>query len=167
MSPAEPIRVTTTSAEQTAELAAAIAEHAAGGDVIVLSGDLGVGKTVFAKGFGLALGITEPIVSPTFTLARHYRGRLRLHHLDVYRVSHADEALDLGLAELLDDDAVVLVEWGEHIVGELGPEHLEVRIDRTDGDPDERHVVLTPTGPRWMARHVGLLQALAPWGATC
>lgn len=167
MSPADPIRVTTTSAARTADLAAALAVGAQAGDVILLSGDLGAGKTVFAKGFGAALGITEPIVSPTFTLVRHYEGRIRLHHLDVYRVTHADEALDLGLAELLDDDAVVLVEWGEHIVGELGGEYLEVRIDRTEGDPDERRVAMTPTGHRWLARHAALLRALAPWGATC
>lgn len=162
-----PIRVTTTSAVETAEVAAALAQSASAGDVILLSGDLGTGKTVFAKGYGAELGVTEPIVSPTFTLARHYEGRLRLHHLDVYRVSHADEALDLGLAELLDDEAVVLVEWGEHIIGELGGDYLEVRLERTDGDPDERRMVVTPTGPRWSARHAGLVRILEPWSTAC
>lgn len=162
-----PIRVTTTSAAETARLAAALARAASAGDVILLSGDLGTGKTAFAKGFGAELGVTEPIVSPTFTLARQYEGRLRLHHLDVYRVSHAEEALDLGLAELLDDDAVILVEWGEHIIGELGGDYLEIRIERTDGDPDERRMVLTPVGPRWSARYAGLVRMMQPWSSAC
>jgi len=96
------ITAATSSVTQTRDLAAAIAELARPGDLILLVGDLGAGKTAFVQGFGAALGIDEPITSPTFTLARQYQGRLELNHLDVYRLEQIEEVLDLGLQELLD-----------------------------------------------------------------
>lgn len=158
------IHARTTSAEQTAAFAAALAELASSGDLIVLSGDLGAGKTAFAKGFGAALDISEPITSPTFTLVREYRGRLKMYHLDVYRLDQIEEALDLGLAELLDDDAVTLIEWGEAILPALPPEYLEVRLELGDDD-DERLIELAMIGRRWAARSGGIAQAVAAWVA--
>ena len=158
------IHARTTSTEQTAALAAALAEMATSGDLIVLSGDLGAGKTAFAKGFGAALDVTEPITSPTFTLVREYQGRLKMYHLDVYRLEQIEEALDLGLAELLDDDAVTLVEWGEAILPALPPEYLEVRLELGEDD-DERLLELVMIGRRWAARSVAIARAVGPWAA--
>lgn len=156
------ITARTTSASQTAELAGAIASFVVPGDLIVLAGDLGAGKTAFAKGFGSALGVVEPITSPTFTLVREYHGRLKIYHLDVYRLEQIEETLDLGLAEMLDDDAVTLIEWGDAILPALPPDYLEVRLRLGDGD-DDRTVEMVATGRRWAARHDRLCGALAAW----
>jgi tRNA threonylcarbamoyladenosine biosynthesis protein TsaE len=124
----------TTSATETQQLAAALAALVQPGDLVVLAGDLGAGKTTFTQGFGRALGVTEPITSPTFTLAQQYEGRLRVHHLDVYRLEQLAEVAELGLSELLDDGGVVLIEWGDAILGVLPGDYLEVRL--TYGDRD-------------------------------
>jgi tRNA threonylcarbamoyladenosine biosynthesis protein TsaE len=157
-----PLTAATTSAGETRALAAALAELARPGDLLVLVGDLGAGKTAFAQGFAAALGVTERVTSPTFTLARVYRGRLEMNHLDVYRISQLDEVLDLGLQELLDGEAVTLIEWGDVIAPVLNADKLEVRITFGDGD-DDRVVTLTPMGPRWAARERALAAAVAPW----
>ena len=84
---------TTTAVDATRDLGAALAALAQPGDIVLLSGDLGTGKTALTQGFATGLGITEQVVSPTFTIARDYDGRLRLHHLDVYRLDHLQEAV--------------------------------------------------------------------------
>ncbi|NEG54798.1 tRNA (adenosine(37)-N6)-threonylcarbamoyltransferase complex ATPase subunit type 1 TsaE [Bifidobacterium platyrrhinorum] len=138
--------------EDMRELGRRIAARVHGGDVLLLSGPLGAGKTTLAQGFGEGLGITEPIVSPTFTIARELNGRFadgspaHLVHVDAYRLGGSDYApgqaavnrlLDelesLGLDEELEDtgdDTVVLMEWGEQMVAALAPERLEIHIDR-------------------------------------
>jgi tRNA threonylcarbamoyladenosine biosynthesis protein TsaE len=156
------ITAATTSVSQTRELAAAVAELARPGDLVLLVGDLGAGKTVFAQGFGVALGVHEPITSPTFTLVRQYRGRLELNHLDVYRLDQLDEVLDLGLPELLDGPSVTLIEWGDAIVPALPADYLEVRLTYGDGD-DERCITVHPVGSRWTARTRALSAALSGW----
>lgn len=153
----------TTAAAETQALAMALAELARPGDVLLLSGDLGAGKTAFAQGFGRGLGIDEPITSPTFTLAREYQGaRLRLHHLDVYRMESMAEVFDVDLPELLDDEAVVLVEWGEAIAASVPADYLEVAIRLGDGD-DERHLELRPVGASWASRVKAVSTAIDPW----
>lgn len=156
------LRALTTSADSTRALAAAVAELVTAGDVIVLAGELGAGKTAFAQGLGVALGVTEQITSPTFTLARHYEGRLAMHHLDVYRVERIAELADLGVAELLDSGGVVVVEWGDAIAPSLGGEYLEIRLSYGDGD-DDRHLDVRCVGNRWGARRRSLAEALTPW----
>ena len=92
----------TTSALQTQEVASSLAALVQAGDLLVLCGDLGAGKTAFTQGFGRALGVTTPITSPTFTLANRYEGdALTVNHLDVYRLSHIDEVQDLLPCQLL------------------------------------------------------------------
>lgn len=172
----------TTSVGETQDLAAAVAALAQPGDLFVLAGDLGAGKTAFVQGFGAGLGVTEPITSPTFTLAQQYEGRLLVHHLDVYRLEQLGEVAELGLSELLDDGGVVLIEWGDAILPVLPNDYLEVRLTFGDGGPgagdaesdaaigsaagaadDERLVVLRAVGPGWFHRQVSLLEAITPW----
>lgn len=125
----------------------------------MLVGDLGAGKTAFSKAFGAALGVTEPMTSPTFTLAREYQGRLTLHHLDVYRLEMMSEVLDLDLPDLLDSGGVVLIEWGDAILSTLPPDFLEVRFTFGDGD-DDRHIALRPVGERWCGRESAIAASL-------
>jgi tRNA threonylcarbamoyladenosine biosynthesis protein TsaE len=152
----------TTSVDATRDLGAAVAALARPGDVVVLAGDLGAGKTAFVQGFGRALGVEERITSPTFTLVHVYEGRLPIHHLDVYRLEQLNEALDLGLAEMLDEGGVVLIEWGDAILPVLPHDLLEVRLTFGEGD-DDRGVQLRPVGAGWSARSRALATALEPW----
>ncbi|MCH2425853.1 MAG: tRNA (adenosine(37)-N6)-threonylcarbamoyltransferase complex ATPase subunit type 1 TsaE [Acidimicrobiales bacterium] len=148
----------TTSALQTQEVAASLAALVQAGDLLVLCGDLGAGKTAFTQGFGRALGVTTPITSPTFTLANRYEGdALTVNHLDVYRLSHIDEVRDLGLHELIDGRSVTLVEWGDAIVGALPGGYLEVRLSLGVG-PDDRLLEFRIIGPDWADREEGLLR---------
>ena len=160
------IQARTRSPEDTKNLAASLAELAHPGDLLLLVGDLGAGKTTFTQGFAAALGVSEPVTSPTFTLAREYHGRLLLHHLDVFRLDQISEVLDLGLPELLDSDGVILIEWGDVIRQALPNDYLEVALTFVDGQdtsPDERVVLLTPVGPRWQARFGTLVAAIRQW----
>ncbi|WP_419924598.1 tRNA (adenosine(37)-N6)-threonylcarbamoyltransferase complex ATPase subunit type 1 TsaE [Candidatus Poriferisocius sp.] len=160
------IRAHTSSPEETKRLAAALAELARPGDLVLLVGDLGAGKTTFAQGFAAGLGINGPVTSPTFTLAREYRGRLLLHHLDVFRLDQISEVLDLGLPELLDSDGVTLIEWGDAIRQTLPSDYLEVALTFVEGansSPDERTVTLALTGSRWQARSSALATAIRQW----
>ena len=156
------ISLRTKSADDTQALAAELAHLARSGDVIVLSGDLGSGKTAFAQGFGAGLGVAERVTSPTFVLMRAYEGRLPMVHLDVYRLEHLQEAVDLGLAEVLDDGAVALIEWGDMVTPVLPADFLEVRLERGDGD-DERVVRLRAVGPTWAPRIAAVGRALSRW----
>lgn len=160
------IRVRTRSPEDTKSLAAAMAESAQPGDLLLLVGDLGAGKTTFTQGYAAALGVSEPVTSPTFTLAREYHGRLLLHHLDVFRLDQISEVLDLGLPELLDSDGVILIEWGDAIRQALPNDYLEVALTFIEGQPsppDERIVVLTPVGPGWQTRADDLAAVAEQW----
>jgi tRNA threonylcarbamoyladenosine biosynthesis protein TsaE len=157
------LRAVTTSADETRDLAAALAELARPGDLLLLVGDLGAGKTAFTQGFGRGLGIDEQITSPTFALVQSYTGRLDLYHLDVYRLEQVAEATDLGLSELLDEGAVTLIEWGDAIAPVLPHDFLEVHLSHVEGDPDRRDVELVPIGPRWSARTRALAAAVAAW----
>jgi tRNA threonylcarbamoyladenosine biosynthesis protein TsaE len=153
---------TTTSVEETRALGEALASLARPGDLLLLAGDLGAGKTAFVQGFGRGLGVTERITSPTFTLVHVYEGRLPIHHLDVYRLEQLSEALDLGLPEMLDEGGVVLIEWGEAILPVLPHDYLEVRL--TFGpDDDDRYVALRPVGRTWAPRSDAVAGVASPW----
>jgi tRNA threonylcarbamoyladenosine biosynthesis protein TsaE len=154
----------TASVDATRELADAVSSLARPGDVIVLAGDLGAGKTAFVQGFGRGLGVTDRITSPTFTLVHVYEGRIPVHHLDVYRLEQLSEALDLGLPEMLDEGGVVLVEWGDAILPVLPHDFLEVRLTFGIGE-DDRHVAFRPVGATWTLRADALAGVLSPWQA--
>jgi tRNA threonylcarbamoyladenosine biosynthesis protein TsaE len=147
--------------EATRALAGAIAAVVDDGDLLVLVGDLGAGKTAFTQGLARALDVTDPVTSPTFTLANRYEGRLVVNHLDVYRLEALEESRDLALPELL-EEGVTLVEWGDTILPALPADRLDVRITFGAGD-DDRRIDLTPVGPRWAARADTLVEILAPW----
>jgi tRNA threonylcarbamoyladenosine biosynthesis protein TsaE len=128
------------------------------GDLVILSGPLGAGKTALAQGIGAGLGVAEPVTSPTFVIARvHHGGRVPLVHVDAYRLGTvADpraEVDDLDLDASV-DDSVTVVEWGEGMVEQLADAHLEVRLDRREDD--SREVVLRGSGGDWERRVTGL-----------
>lgn len=149
-------------AEDTRAIGAALAELLQPGDALALTGELGAGKTTLVQGLARGLGFTGPVVSPTFTLVREYPGRLRVCHVDVYRLDRVQDVIDLGLEEMIDGDGVLVVEWGD-VVEELLPlEHLLVEL--TAPGPDERRrIELAGVGPSWAARWERLEQVLAPW----
>lgn len=157
---------TTSAVDETRELACALAALAKPGDVLVLAGDLGAGKTAFVQGFGRGLGVAGRITSPTFTLVHVYEdGRLPVHHLDVYRLDQLSEALDLGLAEMLEDGGVVLIEWGDAIAPLLPHDYLEVRMTFGERD-DDRQLSIRPVGLGWAERTKPLADAVNRWVAT-
>ena len=121
----------------THAVAAVIAGVARAGDIVVLAGEMGTGKTAFAQGFGRALGVTEPITSPTFTLVHSYplTRRLTLHHADIYRLDRTNDIDDLALPELASFNGIVLVEWGD-VAGSAFGDYLEVRLDHVDDAGD-------------------------------
>ena len=149
------LEVCSRSADETRALGARLATLLRPGDVVVLTGDLGAGKTVLAKGIAAGLGVTEPVVSPTFTIVREYEGDIPLQHLDVYRLDHFQEVIDLGLDELLDGHAVTIVEWGEAVSALLPVDRLEVSLlllPPEEADDDTRVVELHGVGPAWAVR---------------
>jgi tRNA threonylcarbamoyladenosine biosynthesis protein TsaE len=123
--------IETNSAKETFDAGFAMGQKAHGGQIYCLSGDLGVGKTVFTQGFAAGLGISEPICSPTFTIIQEYReGRLPLYHFDVYRLGSAEEMDEIGYEEYFFGDGVCLVEWGS-LFPELFPkETINITIEK-------------------------------------
>ena len=119
------------SREDTYNFAKALGEKAEPGQVFCLSGDLGVGKTVFAQGFGAGVGVTEPMSSPTFTILQEYtEGRLPLYHYDVYRIGDADELEETGFYEYVGGDGVALVEWAELVREEIPKTATWIKIEK-------------------------------------
>lgn len=123
------------------------------GDLVVLTGELGAGKTTLVQGIGAGLGVRAPVLSPTFVIARVHRdGRVPFVHVDAYRLGSDLEVDDLDLdAEL--EESVTVVEWGEGLVERLASDRLEVHIDRP-GDDETRQVRLVGVGPRWDGVHL-------------
>jgi tRNA threonylcarbamoyladenosine biosynthesis protein TsaE len=124
------------------------------GDVVLLAGSLGAGKTVFASGIAEGLGVEEPVVSPTFILARRYDGLMRMVHADLYRVGSSGEIDDLDLLEEA-AGGVLVVEWGDAAEQAFGADRLVVRITADDG---ERTVTLEAKGS-WASRAIGEIVA--------
>lgn len=150
----------TSSVEETRELAALLAKVFQPGDVVVLSGDLGAGKTAFTQGLGLALGIDHPITSPTFTLANKYEGELTLNHLDVYRLEHFHEVEELGLSELIDSNSLTVIEWGDVISSVLIEGYLEITLSLGEGLND-RIIDFSPIGHKWLERESELVSLVS------
>ena len=148
---ADPIRLPT--AADTREFGVQLASILRAGDLIVLTGPLGAGKTALVQGIGAGLGVEGAITSPTFVIARLHRGPVSLVHADAYRLGDRPDPraeiddLDLDASAA---DAVTVVEWGAGLVEQLNDEYLQVRLDRLDDDT--RVVELVPHGGDWATR---------------
>jgi tRNA threonylcarbamoyladenosine biosynthesis protein TsaE len=139
------------SVNDTTQLGIKLGELLNPGDIICLTGDLGVGKTHITKGIALGLGINDNITSPTFTIVNEYDGgRLKLNHFDVYRVSDPDEIYAIGFDDYIFSDAVSIIEWANYIE-EILPQdllHINIKKDLEKGE-DYRKIILTPYGERY------------------
>lgn len=158
-------------AADTRRIAAAVAEHLRPGDVVVLTGDLGAGKTCFVQGAAPVLGVSERVTSPSFVLRRDYTGDVGVAHLDVYRLDSLREMADLGAEDLFDGQLITFVEWGDAVRPLLPGDHLEVELRRVDDedtvndDGDERRLLrICGHGPAWADRMGQLLTRLSPEG---
>lgn len=136
---------TLNSRDETINLGIKLAPFLKAGDVVVLNGDLGAGKTTFTKGVAKGLGISDIIKSPTFTIIREYNsGRLPLYHMDVYRLENGG-AEDLGLDEYFDGSGVSIVEWAQFAKDELPEDFLAISFHRTSED-NKRILTFDPHG---------------------
>lgn len=139
---------TSQSEAETEALAHRLADTLSPGLLVLLEGDLGTGKSVVARGIIRGLGITdEYITSPTFTLVNSYpEGRLPVHHFDLYRLHQAEELDQIGMEEYLDGESVVLVEWPDHGGQWMAAQHLHIRLEYVQSNPDWRLIQLTAQG---------------------
>lgn len=158
------ITLRTETAEDTREVGEALSALLRARDAVVLTGELGAGKTTLVQGVARGLGIEEQVSSPTFTLVKEYSGILDVAHVDVYRLDRIQEVVDLGLDELGDGQDVLLVEWGDAIEELLPPDRLRVQLDPADptGADEARTIAVSGAGS-WHERWPGLEVALAPW----
>ena len=141
------LELTTHSPQQTQRLGSFIGRLAAGGDLYLLSGNLGTGKTCLVQGIAFGLGVKEYACSPSFMIAREYHGRLKLCHLDLYRLDRIEEIADLGIDEYIREDSVCAIEWAEKGHAALPLANLAVGIEYGRGD--ERHLSFHPNGGRY------------------
>jgi tRNA threonylcarbamoyladenosine biosynthesis protein TsaE len=160
---AAPLELETRTPEETREVAAALAEILVPGDVVSLTGDLGAGKTCFVQGAARALGVADPVASPTFVLVREYHGDLPVYHVDVYRLDRLQEVIDLGFEDLLDPSGVMFIEWGDAIDALLPPSYLEVRLAVANED-EARRLRFTGHGS-WGARWERMEGIVGRWRA--
>jgi len=161
------VTLATSTADDTRAVGAALAGILAPGDVLVLTGDLGAGKTTLTQGIAGGLGATEHVASPTFTLVREYlTGRLPVAHVDVYRLRRAQDVLDLALDELDGGhDGVLIVEWGDPVADLLGPDRLRIELTAADPVAETRTIRVEGAGAAWATRRDVVAAALARWEA--
>ena len=165
------IRLTAHSTDDTRGIATAIAMLARAGDMFVLIGEMGSGKTTFSQHFAHALGVEEPVTSPTFNLLHNYAGgRLKLHHADLYRLERTGELDDLGLIELQEAGGVMLVEWGD-VVGDALGTGLVVKLAAPENADTEdsvtvRQIEIDWRGMQWETRWDKLRASLSKWSAS-
>jgi tRNA threonylcarbamoyladenosine biosynthesis protein TsaE len=126
--------------DETESIAAAIGAMLAAGDVVVLTGDLGAGKTTFVRGLARGLGVTIGVKSPSFAIHLRYPGRIALHHLDLYRLRDARDLAELGLEDVLEQEGVTAVEWGERLGTWLPERALQIRFEDLGGTKRRLHI---------------------------
>lgn len=139
----------TFSREETAELGKRIGRAAQAGDVYTLTGELGVGKTVFTQGVAAGLSIEEPVSSPTFTIVQIYEsGRLPFYHFDVYRIADVEEMEEIGYEDCFYGEGVTIIEWADLIEEILPPNRKEIRIEKDlEKGFDYRRITITEVEP--------------------
>jgi tRNA threonylcarbamoyladenosine biosynthesis protein TsaE len=137
--------------ERTRAIGRAIGEAAGPGTVLALSGELGAGKTQLAKGVAEGLGVTSVVNSPTFVLMNEHAGRMRLYHIDAYRLDDPEDAIAAGLIDERQADGVVVVEWADRIADWLPANRLEIEIGAPSADPDVRELRWTAIGDAHLA----------------
>jgi tRNA threonylcarbamoyladenosine biosynthesis protein TsaE len=152
--------VTTAGAAETERLGEALGRLVVPGDVILLSGDLGAGKTTFTRGLARGAGVSEPVTSPSFTLLHEYAGRLPVYHFDLYRLTAEEELAELGLMEYLYGDGVAVVEWPALLGRQTPPDHLALDLLLAPGDV--RRLTVHGAGKRGAELEEGLRE-----GAGC
>ena len=157
------IELRTDTADETRDVGEALAGLLAPRDTVVLTGDLGAGKTTLVQGIGRGLGVDEHVSSPTFTLIREYAGRLDVAHVDVYRLERVQDVVDLGLDEVGGPDRVLIVEWGDAVEDLLPAERLRIEVTAPDPGPERRRFVIESRGGSWAARWERLEQMLRSW----
>lgn len=145
----ESLKLTTRSPEQTQLLGVHLGELAREGDVLLLTGELGAGKTCLVQGIATGLGVREYAFSPSFVIVREYHGRLPLYHVDLYRLDRAEEIADLGLEEYFLGDGVCVVEWAEKGREVTPPENLLITIHYIATSQTARSIALKPQGRRY------------------
>jgi tRNA threonylcarbamoyladenosine biosynthesis protein TsaE len=158
------IQLRAQTADDTRSVGEAFADLLRPRDAVILTGELGAGKTTLVQGIARGLGVTDRVVSPTFTLVREYHGRLEVAHVDVYRLERIQDVMDLGLEELGDGEAVLLVEWGDAVEEVLPADHVTIELTGAEDD-DVRRLVFTPGGQTWVERWERLEQATSRWTA--
>ncbi len=158
------IQLRARTADDTRSVGEAFADLLRPRDAVILTGELGAGKTTLVQGIARGLGVTDRVVSPTFTLVREYHGRLEVAHVDVYRLERIQDVMDLGLEELGDGEAVLLVEWGDSVEEVLPADHVTIELTGAEDD-DTRRLVFTPGGQTWVERWERLEQAMSRWTA--
>ena len=126
----------TTSPEETEALGFRLGECLHGGEVLALSGGLGMGKTAFTRGIAAGLGIPSDVSSPTFALVHDYTGRLTVHHFDMYRVDGWDDLYSTGFFDYLDTEDVLIIEWSENIEGALPPDAIRITISKGESEEE-------------------------------
>lgn len=156
--PRHVVHVTTRSARATFELGARLGRALRPGDLVALSGDLGAGKTQLVRGACRGAGVPErEVSSPSFAIVATYRGRIPVHHADLYRVADEDELFATGFFDLLGGPGAALVEWADRIPGALPAERLEIRLAHDAARPNVRHIEIAGAGRRHadVARRLG------------
>ena len=138
-------RYKTGSEEETTAVAESFAHRLTAGDVICMYGDLGAGKTAFAKGIAKGLEIDDYITSPTFTIVNEYMGRIPFYHFDVYRISDSDEMYGIGFEEYVYSDGISLIEWSELIEDILPQKRYNVHINKTNEGENIRIIEIEKT----------------------
>ncbi len=150
---------TTRSAPETRALGHSLARHLRPGDTLCLYGELGAGKTTFSQGLAEGHGVTDLVTSPSFTLIHEHPGAITLYHVDLYRLSAADLS-DIGIEELIGSQAVVAIEWAEHLPSDLRRDALEIEIGFDERDDHARRIRLHAPSQRGVQILFGLTEKL-------
>lgn len=144
----EPLILTSTAPAQTEQWGRLLGTVLQGGDCVALVGELGAGKTAFARGVGAGLGVPEPLRSPSYLLCCEHSGRVRVLHLDAYFDRRLGALLEEGLAARFGPDAAILVEWADRLAAWWPADRLEIRLEPAEGQPEGRRLCVQALGPR-------------------